>query len=98
MIAEAGNQVSVETREILRCEKGLGAGPTGRGQRVAAQQDNQSQNGEFQQPEPPRAIWLQGLQSIAALSPLSLLFFFFGFLGPYPWHMEVPRSGVEWEL
>ena len=27
-----------------------------------------------------------------------LLFFFFVFLGPQPWHMEVPRLGVESEL
>ena len=26
------------------------------------------------------------------------LFFFFGFLGPHPWHMEIPRLGVELEL
>ena len=26
------------------------------------------------------------------------LFFFFIFLGPYLWHMEVPRPGVESEL
>ena len=26
------------------------------------------------------------------------LFFFFGFLGPHPQHMEVPRLGVESEL
>ena len=26
------------------------------------------------------------------------LFFFFGFLGPHPWHVEVPRLGVELEL
>ena len=26
------------------------------------------------------------------------LFFFFPFLGPLPWHMEVPRLGVETEL
>ena len=25
-------------------------------------------------------------------------FFFFVFLGPQPWHIEVPRLGVEWEL
>ena len=25
-------------------------------------------------------------------------FFFFVFLGPHPWHMEVPRLGVESEL
>ena len=25
-------------------------------------------------------------------------FCFFHFLGPYPWHMEVPRLGVELEL
>ena len=28
----------------------------------------------------------------------SFLFFFFVFLGLYPWHMEVPRLGVELEL
>ena len=26
------------------------------------------------------------------------ILFSFVFLGPYPWHMEVPRLGVEWEL
>ena len=26
------------------------------------------------------------------------LFFFFVFLGPHPWHTEVPRLGVELEL
>ena len=25
-------------------------------------------------------------------------FFFFAFLGPHPWHMEVPSLGVELEL
>ena len=25
-------------------------------------------------------------------------FFFFVFIGPYPWHVEVPRLGVELEL
>ena len=25
-------------------------------------------------------------------------FFFFVFLGPHPWHMEVPRLGVQSEL
>ena len=28
----------------------------------------------------------------------SIFFFFFFFLGPYLWHMEVPRLGVESEL
>ena len=27
-----------------------------------------------------------------------MLLLFFVFLGPYPWHMEVPRLGVESEL
>ena len=31
------------------------------------------------------------------LTPI-LLFIFFAFLGPHPWHMEVPRQGVELEL
>ena len=26
------------------------------------------------------------------------LFIYFGFLGPHPWHMEVPRLGLESEL
>ena len=26
------------------------------------------------------------------------IFFFLVFLGPHPWHMEVPRLGVESEL
>ena len=29
---------------------------------------------------------------------VTLVFFFFGFLGLHPWHMEVPRLGVESEL
>ena len=29
---------------------------------------------------------------------LYYLFIFFCSLGPHPWHMEVPRLGVEWEL
>ena len=33
---------------------------------------------------------------ISETDPLSL--FFFGFLGPHPWHMEVLRLGVELEL
>ena len=28
----------------------------------------------------------------------SFLFFFFGFLGPHAWHMEVPRLGVKLDL
>ena len=30
--------------------------------------------------------------------PLSLLVYFFAFIGPHPRHMEVPRLGVESEL
>ena len=30
--------------------------------------------------------------------PDSIFFFFFFFLRPHPWHMEVPRLGVESEL
>jgi len=29
---------------------------------------------------------------------LFFFFFFFCFLGPHPWHMEVPRLGVQLEL
>ena len=32
------------------------------------------------------------------LLSLSLSLFFFFFLGPHPWHMEVPRVGIELEL
>ena len=27
-----------------------------------------------------------------------VIFFFFSFLGPHPWHLEIPRRGVEAEL
>ena len=26
------------------------------------------------------------------------IFYFFVFLGPHPWHMEIPRLGIESEL
>ena len=29
---------------------------------------------------------------------LFYIFFYFCFLGPHPWHMDVPRLGVESEL
>ena len=29
---------------------------------------------------------------------LFILFYFFVFLGPPPWYMEVPKLDVEWEL
>ena len=29
---------------------------------------------------------------------VSFFFFFFDFLGPYLWHMEVPRLGVKSDL
>ena len=32
------------------------------------------------------------------ISPNSKIFFFFFFLGPHLWHMEVPRLGLESEL
>lgn len=56
--------VSADKKNSSGREMGLGVGPTGRGQRAAVQQDSQSWHGEFQRPEHPRAIWLQGLQSI----------------------------------
>ena len=46
----------------------------------------------------------ESLSTVARIGVHSLLFwscqfsFFFFFLGPHPWHMEVPRSGVELEL
>ena len=48
---------------------------------------------------------VQGIPTIALSSPLShqVIFFLFFFpfcfyLGPHPWHMEVPRPGGELEL
>ena len=55
---------------------------------------------------------VNGMVSLISLSDLSLLvyrnaidffflffsFVFLPFLGPLPWHMEVPRLGVESEL
>ena len=35
---------------------------------------------------------------IMTQSKTSEIYFIFVFLGPYPWHMEVPRLGVAWEL
>lgn len=66
--AAAGSQVSAETTcpegEKWDLEQGRGGGV----QRVAVQLDGQSQ-----QPERSRAMWLQGFQSMAALSRLSTL-------------------------
>ena len=38
------------------------------------------------------------LLSISIKDILNFFFSFFGFLGPHPWHMEVPRLGVKLEL
>ena len=38
-------------------------------------------------------IWLKTSFLVVHLSPI--LFFFFVFLGPHPWHVEVPRLGVN---
>ena len=37
-------------------------------------------------------------KSFSVLYMNSSSFFLFVFLGPYPWHMEVPRLGEELEL
>ena len=42
-----------------------------------------------------RGAWYTGLN---CTWNFNLFFFFFFFLGPYLWHMEVPRLGVESEL
>ena len=44
-------------------------------------------------------LWssLELLRSFSEEEILSLLFFFFVFLGLYPWHVEVPRLGVQLE-
>ena len=43
-------------------------------------------------------LWLPVFSSFGCIpnpsSPLSFFFFFLVFLGPHPWHMEVPRLGV----
>jgi len=36
--------------------------------------------------------------STAIIAAYEFTFFFFVFLGPHSWHMEVPRLGVELEL
>ena len=46
---------------------------------------------------------MYGKMKESELTKLSFLFlffwfFFFCFLGPYEWHMEVPRPGVKLEL
>ena len=38
------------------------------------------------------------LVALAEVFVSSFLCFVFVFLGPHPWHMEVPRLGVELEL
>ena len=51
-------------------------------------------------------VMVNGIVSLISLSDLSLLvhrnaidfFFYFIFLRPYMWHMEVPRQGVKSEL
>ena len=47
--------------------------------------------------------WREGANSLMAQRIFIYLFiylclFFLVFLGPYPWHMEVPRLGVQLEL
>ena len=39
-----------------------------------------------------------GFPSQGRTLPSFFFFFFFSFLGPYQWHMEVPRLGVKLEL
>ena len=60
-----------------------------------------SDNAGFSTPRPPENS--QGGDFYAHLLPVFSFFFdfilyFFVFLGVHPWHMEVPRLGVEWEL
>ena len=43
-------------------------------------------------------VSLEMFSSIGSIFLAFFSFFFFGFLGPYLWHMEVPRLGVELEL
>ena len=47
----------------------------------------------------PEAIHLNPILLLPGISPKKpLTFFFFGFLGAHPWHMEVPRLEIEQEL
>ena len=53
--------------------------------------------------EPSRRIWNNPYVAIIRLKNLNKkliqwILFFFVFLGPYPWHMEVSRLGAELEL
>ena len=46
-------------------------------------------------------LTIDGIWAISVIIHVSVLcnpIFFFGFLGLHPWHMEVPRLGVGWEL
>ena len=47
--------------------------------------------------QPPAPCFPPTHQRLCVLS-LSLFFFLFGFLGPHPWHTEVPSLGGESEL
>ena len=38
---------------------------------------------------------INGEKLLILMSPYTWLIFFFVFLGPHPWHMQVPRLGVE---
>ena len=41
-------------------------------------------------------FWEDGIQIVFSYGR-SFFFFFFS-LGPHPWHVEVPRLGIKWEL
>ena len=59
-------------------------------------------------PEPPAQIGMRLTNNMKSKKPdteeytlhdsISITLFFFPFLGPLLWHMEVPRPGVESEL
>ena len=44
------------------------------------------------------SVCFQKSQPMTAFLKYFFSFFFFVFLGPHPWHMEVPRLGAESEL
>ena len=61
----------------------------------------QRPRGELARPRHHWHVAVCGRRGVLEVNDLPLPFFFFvflPFLGPLPWHMEVPRLGVESEL
>ena len=53
---------------------------------------------QFNEPLQSKESFSKGKKKSSQRFEEAYLFFFFRFLGPHPWHIEVPRLGVESEL